>query len=159
MLLAFLDTAVCLVRFCWLICLPGDVYDIFPEPEDLVEAVLGDDVLGSWDSLLVGLIPFLPGEMELRPGDCSGLLNGCWAGLEGVESLDPDLEGPLFDPTICAVCLDTGLSSDLTDGLAPLGEVVAAWPSLGLLEAGGLRGGPFLETGLVLEELLRTPGM
>lgn len=46
-LLAFLDKPACLVRLCWLSCLPGDVYDIFPEPEDLVEAVLGDDVLGS----------------------------------------------------------------------------------------------------------------
>lgn len=45
--LLFLDKPVCLVRFCWPICLPGDVYDIFPELEDLVETVLGDDVLGS----------------------------------------------------------------------------------------------------------------
>lgn len=53
------------------------MYDILPELEDLVEAVLGDDVLGNCDSLLGGLIPFLPGEMEFRPGDCRGLLNGC----------------------------------------------------------------------------------
>jgi len=75
--------------------------------------------------LLGGLIPFLPGEIEFRPGDCIGLLNGCWAGLEGVESLDPDLEGPLFDPAVWDACLVTGLNSDFTDGLVPLGEVVA----------------------------------
>lgn len=109
--------------------------------------------------MLGGLIPFLPGEIEFRPGDCIGLLSGCWVGLEGVESLDPDLEGPLFDALIWEVCLLIGLSSDFTDGLVPLGEVVATGPSLGLLEAGVLRGGPFLETGLVLEELFRTPGM
>lgn len=45
--LALLGNPVCFARFCWLICLPGDVYDIRPEPEDLVEAVLGDEVLGS----------------------------------------------------------------------------------------------------------------
>lgn len=72
-----------------------------------------------------GLNPFLPGEIEFLPGDCIGLLNGCWAGLEGVESLDPDLEVPLFDPLIWEVCLVIGLNSDFTDGLAPLGEVVA----------------------------------
>lgn len=77
MLLVLLGKAVCFERFCWLICLPGGVYDILPELEDLVEAVLGDDVLGNCDSLLGGLIPFLPGEMEFRPGDCRGLLNGC----------------------------------------------------------------------------------
>lgn len=101
------------------------MYDIFPEPEDLVEAVLGDEVLGNWDNLLGGLIPFRPGEIEFRPGDCMGLLNGCWAGLEGVESLDPDLEDPLFAPAGWDVCLVTGLNSDFTDGLVPLGEVVA----------------------------------
>lgn len=47
MLLLLFGKAVCFVRFCWLICLPGDVYDILPELEDLVEAVLGDDVLGN----------------------------------------------------------------------------------------------------------------
>ena len=35
--------------------------------------------------MLGGLIPFLPGEIEFRPGDCIGLLNGCCVGLEGVE--------------------------------------------------------------------------
>lgn len=75
---------------------------------------------------MLGLIPFLPGEIELRPGDCIGLVNGCWAGLEGVDSLDPDLDGPLFDPPGWVVGLVTGLNSDFTDGLAPLGEVVAA---------------------------------
>lgn len=109
--------------------------------------------------MLGGLIPFLPGEIEFRPGDCIGLLNGCCVGLEGVESLDPDLDGPLFDPLIWDVCLVIGLSSDFTAGLVPRGDVVATGPSLGLLEAGVLRGGPFLETGLVLEELFRSPGM
>lgn len=75
--------------------------------------------------MLGGLIPFLPGEIEFLPGDCIGLLNGCWAGLEGVESLDPDLEGPLFDPAGWDVCLVIELNSDFTDGLVPLGEVVA----------------------------------
>lgn len=75
--------------------------------------------------MLGGLIPFLPGEIEFRPGDCIGLLNGCWTGLEGVESLDPDLEGPLFDAAVWDACLVTGLNSDFTDGLVPLGEVVA----------------------------------
>ena len=109
--------------------------------------------------MLGGLIPFLPGEIEFRPGDCIGLLNGCCVGLEGVESLDPDLEDPLFDPLIWEVCLVIGLSSDFPAGLVPRGEVVAPGPSLWLLEAGVLRGGPFLETGLVLEELFRSPGM
>lgn len=54
-----------------------------------------------------------------------GLLNGCWAGLEGVESLDPDLDGPLFAPAGWGAGLVTGLNSDFTDGLVPLGEVVA----------------------------------
>lgn len=100
--------------------------------------------------------------MEFLPGHCTGLLSGCWAGLEGVGSLDPDLEDPLFDPPVWDVGgLGAGLNSDFPDGLVPLGDVVAvaAGPSLGLLEAAVLRGGPFLETGLVLEELVRTPGM
>lgn len=75
--------------------------------------------------MLGGLIPFLPGEIELRPGDCIGLLSGCWEGLEGVESREPDLEDPLFDPPVWDVCRGTGLNSVFADGLAPLGEVVA----------------------------------
>lgn len=63
-----------------------------------MDAVLGEDVLGNWENLLGGFIPLLPGEMELRPGDCKGLLNGWGDGLEGVESLEPDLEPPLFAP-------------------------------------------------------------
>lgn len=41
-----------------------------------MDAVLGDDVLGNWENLLGGFIPLLPGETELRPGDCKGLLRG-----------------------------------------------------------------------------------
>lgn len=93
---------------------------------------------------MLGLIPFLPGEIELRPGDCTGLESGCWAGLAGVDSrepdldglgsgccgglagagsLDPDLDGTVFGPPVCAAGLETGLDSDFPGGLDPLGEV------------------------------------
>lgn len=78
-----------------------------------------------------------------------------------MESLDPDREGPLLDPLWFNPdgCLVTGAGSGFTDDLAPLGELVKLWPSLGLLEFMFLSGGPFLATGLVLEELFRTPGI
>ena len=62
-----------------------------------------------------------------------------------MESLDPDLEGPLLDPPWFNPdsCLVTGAGSGFTDDLTPLGELAELWPSLGLLEFVFLNGGAF----------------
>lgn len=87
-----------------------------------------------------------------------GLVRDWGGGLDGVESLDPEREEPLLEPPWEAGGSRAGLGSDLAGGLIPLGE----FPEFGPWDRGFdtcPRGGGFFGTGLVLGELLLTPGM
>lgn len=87
-----------------------------------------------------------------------GLARDCWGGLDGVESLDPDREEVLLDPPWETAGSLAGLGSNFDGVFIVLGE----FPEFGAWGAGGFvacpRVGGFFGIGLVLGELLLTPG-